>query len=78
LIAEEVAKPDPEPVARDKEGKPYTLRYDPVKAMLLNQVVKEPRTLEQLERRNAGSPAFRYSRRTWTRSSQKPPKSIAP
>ena len=41
LIAEEVAKADPNLVALDKEGKPYTVRYDQVNAMLLNEFLKE-------------------------------------
>ena len=40
LIAEEVAKVDPDLVARDKEGKPYTVRYDQVNAMLLTSSSK--------------------------------------
>ena len=41
LIAEEVAKVNPALVLPDKEGKPYTVRYDAVNAMLLNEFVKE-------------------------------------
>ena len=41
LIAEEVAKIDPALVLPDKEGKPYTVRYDAVNAMLLNEFLKE-------------------------------------
>jgi hypothetical protein len=41
LIAEEVAEVDPDLVIRDKEGKPYTVRYDAVNAMLLNEFLKE-------------------------------------
>jgi len=36
-------------VARDDEGKPYTVRYDAVNAMLLNEFLKEHRKVEQLE-----------------------------
>jgi hypothetical protein len=43
LIAEEVAKVDSDLVARDKEGKPYTVRYEAVNAMLLNEFLKEHR-----------------------------------
>jgi hypothetical protein len=46
LIAEEVAKVDPNLVALDKEGKPYTVRYDQVNAMLLNEFLKEHRKVE--------------------------------
>jgi hypothetical protein len=41
LIAEDVAKANPALVVPDKEGKPYTVRYDAVNAMLLNEFLKE-------------------------------------
>ncbi len=41
LVAEEVEKVNPELVVRDKEGKPYSVRYDQVNAMLLNEFLKE-------------------------------------
>jgi hypothetical protein len=41
LIAEEVANVNPALVLPDKEGKPYTVRYDQVNAMLLNEFLKE-------------------------------------
>ena len=47
LIAEEVAKVNPTLVLPDKEGKPYTVRYDAVNAMLLNEFLKEHRKVEQ-------------------------------
>ena len=50
LIAEEVAKVNPELVVRDKEGTLYTVRYDAVNAMLLNEFLKEHRKVEQLEK----------------------------
>ncbi len=46
LVAEEVAKIDPDLVARDAEGKPYTVRYDAVNAMLLNEFLKEHRKVK--------------------------------
>jgi hypothetical protein len=49
LIAEEVAKVNPGLVLPDKEGKPYTVRYDAVNAMLLNEFLKEHRKVEKLE-----------------------------
>jgi hypothetical protein len=49
LIAEEVAKVNPALVLPDKEGKPYTVRYDQVNAMLLNEFLKEHRKTEKLE-----------------------------
>jgi hypothetical protein len=50
LIAEEVAKVNAELVVRDEEGKPYTVRYEAVNAMLLNEFLKErSKGLEQDE-----------------------------
>jgi Chaperone of endosialidase len=49
LIAEEVAKVNPALVLPDKEGKPYTVRYDQVNAMLLNEFLKEHRTVQELK-----------------------------
>lgn len=37
LVAEDVAKVDPDLVAYDGSGKPYTVRYEAVNAMLLNE-----------------------------------------
>jgi trimeric autotransporter adhesin len=47
LVAEEVEKVDPDLVTRDDEGKPYTVRYEAVNAMLLNEFLKEHRKVEQ-------------------------------
>jgi hypothetical protein len=49
LIAEEVAKVNPALVLPDKEGKPYTVRYDAVNAMLLNEFLKDHKKVEQLQ-----------------------------
>ena len=49
LIAEEVAKIDPDLVERDEEGKVFSVRYDAVNAMLLNEFLKERRKVQQLE-----------------------------
>jgi hypothetical protein len=46
LIAEEVAKVDPHLVVRDSDGQPYTVRYDAVNAMLLNEFLKEHKKVE--------------------------------
>ena len=46
LVAEEVEKVDPDLVVRDKEGKAYSVRYDQVNAMLLNEFLKEHRRVE--------------------------------
>ena len=47
LIAEEVAKVNPDLVVRDESGEIYTVRYDAVNAMLLNEFLKEHRKVEQ-------------------------------
>jgi hypothetical protein len=43
LVAEDVEKVNPDLVVRDKEGKPYSVRYDQVNAMLLNEFLNEHR-----------------------------------
>ncbi len=50
LIAEEVEKVNPDLVVRDTEGKPYTVRYDAVNAMLLNEFLKEHRKVQEQAR----------------------------
>jgi len=47
LIAEEVAKVNPDLVARDNDGKIYTVRYDAVNVMLLNEFLKEHKKVEE-------------------------------
>jgi hypothetical protein len=53
LVAEEVEKVNPELVVHDKEGKPYTVRYEQVNAMLLNEFLKEHKKVRQLEAASA-------------------------
>jgi hypothetical protein len=50
LVAEEVEKVNPDLVARDERGKPYTVRYDAVNAMLLNEFLKEHKAFLQEHR----------------------------
>jgi len=50
LIAEDVAAVNPDLVVRDKNGEIYTVRYDAVNAMLLNEFLKEHRKVEQQAR----------------------------
>ena len=47
LVAEDVEKVNPDLVARDDEGKPYTVRYEAVNAMLLNEFLKEHRKVQE-------------------------------
>jgi hypothetical protein len=49
LVAEEVEKVDPDLVAHDAAGEVYTVRYEAVNAMLLNEFLKEHRRVEELE-----------------------------
>ena len=57
LVAEDVAKVDPDLVARDEEGKPYTVRYEAVNVMLLNEFLKEHRKVEEQARINRSQAA---------------------
>lgn len=51
MIAEEVAKVNPDLVVLAENGEIYTVRYDAVNAMLLNEFLKEHRKIEQQERK---------------------------
>ena len=46
LVAEDVEKVNPDLIVRDKGGKPYSVRYEQVNAMLLNEFLKEHRTVQ--------------------------------
>jgi len=50
LVAEDVAKVNADLVARDAQGKVFTVRYDAVNAMLLNEFLKEHRKVQALEK----------------------------
>ena len=47
LVAEEVEKVNPALVTRDAEGKPFTVRYEEINAMLLNEFLKEHRMVHE-------------------------------
>jgi endosialidase-like protein len=47
LIAEEVAEISPELITRDTDGRPQTVRYEAVNAMLLNEFLKEHQTVQE-------------------------------
>jgi hypothetical protein len=53
LVAEDVEKVNPDLVARDADGKPYTVRYEAVNVMLLNEFLKEHRRVEELQAHDA-------------------------
>src|SRR5205823_5969592 len=50
LVAEDVEKVNPDLVVRDAEGKVYTVRYEAVNAMLLNEFLKEHRKVEHMQK----------------------------
>jgi hypothetical protein len=49
LVAEDVERVNPDLVIRDKKGKAYTVRYEAVNAMLLNEFLKAHRKIQELE-----------------------------
>ena len=51
LLAEDVEKVNPDLVARDEQGKPYTVRYEAVNAMLLNEFLKEHKAFVEERRK---------------------------
>jgi hypothetical protein len=53
LIAEEVAEVNPDLVVREADGKIYTVRYEAVNAMLLNEFLKEHREVQELKKQVA-------------------------
>ena len=63
LIAEEVAKVNPALVLPDKEGKPYTVRYDAVNAMLLNEFLKEHRKVRNRKSKRSRGNSERQAQR---------------
>ena len=60
LLAEEVEKVNPDLVVRDEKGKPYSVRYEAINAMLLNEFLKKHRKVEGLEA--AAAPAAEGNR----------------
>jgi trimeric autotransporter adhesin len=50
LVAEEVEQLNPDLVVRDKEGKPYSVRYEAINTMLLNEFLKEHKRVEKQAR----------------------------
>jgi hypothetical protein len=50
LVAEEVEKVNPDLIARDEQGKPYSVRYEAVNAMLLNEFLKEHRKNDEQQK----------------------------
>src|SRR4030095_9151890 len=50
LVAEQVEKVNPDLGARDDHGKAYTVRYEAVNAMLLNEFLKQHRQVEEQQK----------------------------
>jgi trimeric autotransporter adhesin len=50
VVADDVEKVDPDLVVRDSDGKAYSVRYDQVNTMLLNEFLKEHRTVLELKK----------------------------
>jgi len=51
LVAEDVEKVNPDLVLRDKKGRPYTVRYDALNAMLLNELLEEHKAFVEQQRK---------------------------
>src|SRR5207248_11708844 len=49
LVAEQVEKVNPDLVARDAKGEVYAVRYEAINAMLVNEFLKEHRTVQELK-----------------------------
>jgi len=49
LVAEDVEKVNPDLIARDEDKKPFTVRYEAINVMLLNEFIKEHRKVQELE-----------------------------
>ena len=66
LVAEDVEKVNPDLVVRDEDGKPYTVRCEAVNAMLLNEFLKEHRTVQELKSTVAKQEAIiAHQQREW-------------
>jgi hypothetical protein len=52
-VAEKVQKANPDLVVCDRQGNPYSVRYDAVNAMLLNEFLEEHRTVQELKKQVA-------------------------
>jgi hypothetical protein len=77
LVAEEVERVNPDLVVRDKEGKPYSVRYEQVNAMLLNEFLKEHRKVEQQGRKMQEQEASIAQLKSTMAQQQKESQSIA-
>ncbi len=69
LIAEQVEKVNPDLVIRDEDGKVMTVRYEAVNAMLLNEFLREHRTVQE-QGRIAQQQEARLAKQEWTIAKQ--------
>jgi Chaperone of endosialidase len=76
LVAEEVARVDPVLLTRDGEGKPETVRYEAVNAMLLNEFLKEHQKVEEQGRELQGQKAINAELRSTIAQQQKDIKAL--
>jgi hypothetical protein len=74
LVAEQVEKIDPRLVIRDEDGKVSTVRYEAVNAMLLNEFLKEHRTVEE-QRATINELKSRMAKKELVAQEQKQPQS---
>ena len=77
LVAEDVEKVNPDLVARDAQGKVYTVRYEAVNAMLLNEFLKEHRKVEVQHRKLQEQEATIIELKSIVAQQQKESQSIA-
>jgi trimeric autotransporter adhesin len=77
LVAEEVAEVNPDLVVRDENGEIYTVRYEAVNAMLLNEFLKEHRQVEQQGRKMQEQEASITQLKSTMAQQQKESQSIA-
>jgi hypothetical protein len=77
LVAEQVERVNPDLVDRDADGKPYTVRYDAVNAMLLNEFLKEHREVETLEAKLAQLEATVEKVSAWLELSTRVPQTVS-
>ena len=72
LIAEEVEKVNRDLIVRNEDGEIYTVRYEAVNAMLLNEFLKEHRKVEgiNIRRRQSKKRQSPHSKRSFNRLSR--------
>jgi len=75
-VAEDVEKANPDLVVRDDDGKPYTVRYEAVNAMLLNEFLKEHQTVQELKKQVAELTAGLHKVRAQLELSKSAPQTV--